>query len=230
MDSLRRFSPTALAFVVCALALTTSREAADAATQSCTAKPYAYAGLIGRDVVRGVRATITPVAAPSVTSGHVAAWVGVGGRRAGPNGEPQWLQVGIAGLPGGTNQLFYEVTRPGRRPEYTALVEEVEAGESYAVAVIEVPSRASWWRVEVDGRAVSPPVYLPGSHGTSEPVVTAESWNGGTPSCNGFSYRFTAVGARRTGTWRTIVASTVLSDHGYGVFERTAAGFLATRV
>ncbi len=230
MDSLRRFSSTALALALCALALTASREAADAAASSCTAKPYAYAGLIGHDVVSGVRATITAVAAPSVTSGHVAAWVGVGGRRAGPNGEPQWIQVGISGLPGGRNQLFYEITQPGRRPQYTAVVEDVEPGESYTVAVVELPGRANWWRVEVDGRVVSPPVYLPGSYGKSEPVVTAESWNGGTPSCNAFSYRFTAVGARRNGTWRTIVASTVLSDHGYGVLGRTAAGFLATRV
>src|SRR5688500_5391288 len=47
---------------------------------------------------QGVRATFTAIARPYVESGHVAAWVGVGGPGEGPGGADEWLQVGMAGF------------------------------------------------------------------------------------------------------------------------------------
>jgi len=47
-----------------------------------------------------VRATITALRQPSVSAGHAAGWIGVGGPGAGPNGEAMWLQTGVAALPG----------------------------------------------------------------------------------------------------------------------------------
>lgn len=225
MFSLRRFSPIALVVMFAAVVLTASPPAADAAARSCSTKPYAYAGLIGVEAVGGVRATISASSVPAVKRGHVAGWVGVGSPTAGPNGEAQWIQVGLSGFEGGASQLYYEITRPGRSPEYATVVEKVEPGESYAVAVVEV--RPNRWRVEVDGRVVSPEVSLPGSNRKWEPVVTSESWNAGA-GCNGFSYRFSGVAAYRKGAWRPLGEATVLSDKGYGLKKRTASAFLAT--
>ena len=56
-----------------------------------------------------------------MASGHAAAWIGVGGPDAGPNGEDEWLQVGIAALPGMEPQLYAEVTRPGAESEFLSL-------------------------------------------------------------------------------------------------------------
>ena len=52
---------------------------------------YAYAGLQSGRVGSGVRATITAFRQPAVSAGHAAGWIGVGGPRAGPNGETMWL-------------------------------------------------------------------------------------------------------------------------------------------
>ncbi|TML40167.1 MAG: hypothetical protein E6G25_06055, partial [Actinobacteria bacterium] len=60
---------------------------------------YAYAGYAGRDGADGVAATISATAPSSVPTGHAAAWVGVGGIHAGPDGASEWLQAGIAAFP-----------------------------------------------------------------------------------------------------------------------------------
>src|SRR5215208_4093938 len=111
MRLVRRFSPFALALIVCAASLVAPR-AADASARSCASSPYAYAGLIGRQKVGGVRATTT-----------------------------------------------------AKGTSYTAVVESVSPGASFAVAVVEIAGRANWWRVEVNGKAVSPAIQLPASHG-----------------------------------------------------------------
>ena len=226
MRLVRRFSPVALALIVCAASLVAPR-VADASARSCASSPYAYAGLIGRQKVGGVRATITAVRAPSVADGHVAGWVGVGGVDAGPNGQSEWIQVGLSGFSGGKSQLYYEVTTPAKGTSYTAVVESVSPGASFAVAVVEIAGRANWWRVEVNGKAVSPAIQLPASHGKWQPVVTSETWNGGTGACNGFSYRFADVGAYHTASWRKLDSPAVLSDRGYGLASRTTSGFVA---
>jgi hypothetical protein len=49
---------------------------------------------------------------------------------------------------------------------------------------------------------------MPGSSGRWAPIVTAESWNAGTPACNAFGFRFDRVEAARggAGTWRPFVS------------------------
>src|SRR5215212_10807901 len=224
MRLVRRSSLFALALALCAAALVSSARPADASSPSCSSSPYAYAGLIGRQKVGGVRATVTQ---PDVADGHVAGWVGVGGTNAGPNGRAEWIQVGLSGFSSGTSQLYYEVTQPGKSPSYTAVVDSVSPSESFTVAVVEIAGRANWWRVEVDGRTVSPAVLLPGSHRKWEATATSETWNGGSGACNGFSYRFSNVGAHSAAGWRALGTASVLSDRGYGLQARTASSFVA---
>src|SRR3954462_4047400 len=116
MRLVRRSSLFALALALCTAALVSSARPADASSPSCSSSPYPYAGLIGRQKVGGVRATITAVTRPDVAAGHVAGWVGVGGTNAGPNGRAEWIQVGLSGFSGGPSQLYYEVTQPGKSP------------------------------------------------------------------------------------------------------------------
>ena len=160
--------------------------------------------------------TLTTLSSPRVLWGHVAAWVGVGGVGQGPNGTTEWIQVGFNGLYGGENKLYYEVTQPGGRPQYTP-IRDVASGDSHRVGVREMRGRRSWWRVWVDGRPVSPPIHLPGSHRRWRPVATAESWNAGMQTCNGLAYRFarTTVATRPGGRWRSLRPGQTLRDPGY---------------
>ena len=193
------------------------------------AKTYSYAGLVSSRTGYGVRATLTPLALPTVVSGHVAGWVGVGGVGAGPKGETEWIQVGYSGFAGGESKLYYEVTLPGRQPRYTEVDAHVAAGERHRVAVVETATRRNVWRVWVDGRAVSRGFYLPGSHGRWQPVATSESWNEGDGTCNGFAYRFSriAVATRPGDAWRAFAVGYELEDPGYRV-TRTDTGFVAS--
>ena len=227
MHLVGRWTAPAAACVLLAAAPATSPLSADAAPRRCTSSPYAYAGLLGRPKVQGVRATITSVQRPNVTAGHVAAWVGVGGVDAGPNGRPEWIQGGLSGFSGGTAEVYYEVTRPGKGTSYTTLFEGVSPGESFAVAIVEIAGRPNWWRVQVDGRTVSEAIELPASHGRWAPVVTSEALNGESGACNTFSYRFDAVSAYHAGGWRGLGKASVLSDRGYGVVARTTSSFVA---
>ena len=200
------------------------------AAASCGSASYSYAGLVHANPGHGVRATLTALMAPNVAMGHVAGWVGVGGVGAGPNGETEWIQVGLSGFSGGQSSLYYEITRPGGASRYTAVIPDVAPGEAHTVAVLEMFGRRDWWRVWVDRRPVSDPVYLPGSHGRWEPMATAESWNAGTRKCNRFKYLFenVKVAGAPGGGWRQLAAGYTLEDPGYRVVGRTLAGFTAT--
>src|SRR4051812_9020353 len=100
----RRLSvATATVAAACALAAPTG----GAAVGACGASGYSYAGVAGWTAVRGVAATLTAEAWPDVASGHVAAWVGVGGSGYGPRGTDEWIQAGLAGFPDGRNELYY---------------------------------------------------------------------------------------------------------------------------
>jgi hypothetical protein len=58
-------------------------------------------------------------------------------------------------------------------------------------------------------------------------MATAESWNAGMGSCNGFAFSFTHLAiASQPGRWRRFEAGYRLQDPGYRVF-RFAAGFVA---
>src|SRR6476620_7031519 len=78
---------------------------------ACKATDFQYAGLQANDTAHGIRATITQLAQPTVTDGHIGGWVGVGGTDGGPGGKAEWLQTGLASFsPDSTIQLYYEVT------------------------------------------------------------------------------------------------------------------------
>ena len=182
-------------------------------------RDYGYAGHQATATAHGVRAVITPLVAPSVRNGHVAGWVGVGGPGAGPNGEDQWLQAGIASLPGTGSLLYAEVTRAGAEPVFHSLRSEVRPGEPHRIAVIEIAARPHWWRIWVDGKPATKPIELPGSSKRWKPIATAESWNGGTAVCNGFAFRFEQVGVAGSpgGSWTPFVPGYRFLDRGFGL-------------
>lgn len=180
---------------------------------------YAYAGHESARVASGIRATITALHQPSVNAGHAAGWIGLGGKGAGPNGETMWLQAGIAALPRTPLTIYVEVTRPDRDPVFIPLLSHVEVGEKHRLAVLEMNRRPGVWRVWLDESPVTDPIVLPGSHKRWRPIVTAESWNGGVSTCNGFRFRFERVGVAQAlgGSWRTFVPGFTFRDQGFVV-------------
>ena len=220
----RRLFPVLFAAFAAGLVLASS-----ALAGPCGRGGYSYAGLIGDDAAYGVRASVTAVSAPQVERGHSAAWVGVGGMGAGPNGTDEWIQVGLAAFEGSGSRLYYEVTLPGRRPEYVELEAEVAEGVSRRVAVLEMASRRNHWRVWVDGEAVGGPYFLPGSHGAWQPVVTAESWDANQGACNRYNYRFDGLSFKRRhgGGWKKLSGGYVLEDPGFSFTRLTSASFVA---
>src|SRR5215208_5460823 len=83
------------------------------AVASCGRAGYSYAGFQAVSPAHGVRADIVALGSPQVESGHVAAWVGVGGPGQGAGGSDAWIQVGLASFDGTESRLYFEVTRPG---------------------------------------------------------------------------------------------------------------------
>lgn len=197
---------------------------ADADAQACGAgahgsQGYAYAGYQSTSVAHGVRATITPLTRPTVSAGHVAGWVGVGGPGQGANGETAWLQVGIASLSGQPMTLYAEITRAGNGPVFVPVLPNVQVGESHKVAVLEMAKRPNHWRVWVDGSPVTEPVFLAGSGKGWQPIATAESWNGDRDVCNQFAFRFAGVGVTDAsgGLWQAFVPGADFHDRGFAV-------------
>ena len=180
---------------------------------------YTYAGSQSTYVGHGVRAIITATRAPSVAAWHVAGWVGVGGPGQGANGEDEWLQVGIASLPGMDPMLYAEITKPGRTPQFRVLEGTVPVGESRQVAVLEMGGRPGWWRVWLNGSPATQPIHLRRSSGRWEPIATAESWNGGESTCNRFAFRFERVSISYGGggSWRPFVPGYRFLDGRYKV-------------
>jgi hypothetical protein len=225
--SLRILLPLALALA----AATSGASTAPAAPRSC-ADGYTYAGRLSATRAHGVRATLTALARPQVSAGHVAAWVGVGGVGEGPNGSDAWIQVGLSAFPGSGSTLYYEITRPGAPPSYHAVKASVRTGERLRVAVLEMGKRPNHWRVWLNGKPVSQPVYLPKSSGRWRPIATAESWAGTGSACNRFAYRFerVRVSAAAGGSWRRFVGAHTFLDRGYRVVDRGSNTFLASSV
>ncbi len=199
----------------------------------CGVSPFSYAGLGSDRKAHGVAATLVPTRAPSVSSGHVAGWVGVGG--AGPGGAGGWLQVGLATFSGHgsrMSQMYYEVAAPGATPYFVRLDPNVEPGDAHRVSVLEMSGRKAWWRVWVDHRPVSPPIHLPGSHSAWYTQAVGENWNGGTGACNSYAYRFTNVTLAHAsgGNWQPFEGSSVFADAGYRAVQTssTPRSFVAT--
>jgi hypothetical protein len=180
---------------------------------------YSYAGHESIRVGSGVRATITALREPSVTAGHAAGWIGLGGKGAGPNGETMWLQTGLAALPRTPMMIYTEITRPGRDPVFLPLLGDVRVGDEHRLAVLEMNRRPGVWRIWLDGQPVTEPIVFPGSHKRWQPMATAESWNGGVSTCNGFRFRFERVGVAQAlgGSWRPFVPGFTFRDRGYVV-------------
>jgi hypothetical protein len=149
---------------------------------------------------------LTAISAAAVADGHVAGWVGVGGPGEGPNGTDEWIQVGYSGFPsivGSGMDIYYEVARPGGSITYHSVFAGLGVGTLTKVTVLEIHNRPNWWRVWVNHRAASPPIYLPASDNRWSPIATAESWDGGDGVCNSFSFRFEQVSVShgRGGSW-----------------------------
>jgi hypothetical protein len=200
------------------------------AESACGRSGYSYAGLQAIRPAHGVKAQVVAVRNPYVENGHVAAWVGVGGAGQGKSGTDAWVQVGLSAFNGSAGALYYEINRPGVGPRYTRVLSDVPEGSRHRIAVLEVYRRPGWWRVWVDGRPVSDPVFLPGSHKRWHPIATAETWDGGRPVCNLFMYRFDRLKvAGPGGAWRRFVRGHRFQDPGYRVVG-AKRGFLAEGV
>lgn len=163
---------------------------------------YSYSGYAGRDGSDRVAATITALSAPSVATGHAAAWVGVGGIHAGPGGASEWLQAGLAAFPRVGLRLYVEEVSRGQPRRFFDLG-PARVGRRYHVGVRKAD--AAVWRAFVDGRPAGRAAYLPTGGGAWRPVVTAESWAAGRATCNRYAYRFDRVsvglaGAESIGT------------------------------
>jgi len=198
------------------------------AAATCGETGYAYAGLEAAAPAAGVAATVTALSQPRVRGGHVAAWVGVGGYGLGPGGANEWLQAGVATLPGRASRLYVEWKTPHRRAHVLRLQGRAGTGVSHRVAVVAQPGRSGAWRAYVDGVAVGPVVALPGSQSHFEPMAVTESWDGGTGACNRFAYRFRDVSvADRAGAWAPLAAAYRVQDPGQRLIARTLADFTA---
>lgn len=221
---------TALGALLAALLAGLSVAPAALAADACGKPGYAYAGRQHAAVAHGVDATLTALDTPQVQSGHVAAWIGVGGVGLGPGGTTEWLQVGLSGFSVGPSRLYYEVAQPFSAPRYVEIDSSVEPGERHRVTVLEMSRQKDWWRVWVDGQPVSEPILLPGSSGRWQPLATAESWDGGQPACNRFSYAFddVRVAAAPGGSWRRFRPAWRLEDPGYRVLDGARGSFVAS--
>lgn len=195
----------------------------------CGYSGYSYAGFQSPVAAYGVSGHLTALSAPGVATGHVAAWLGVGGAGMGPNGADEWLQVGVAGYPDGHSELYYEYATPGMADAAFVSLGDVTLGEGHDVSVQERATQPGAWRVWVDGQQVSPPIVLPGSHGAWRPIATAETWDGGVRGCNRYSYDFTtlAIATRLAGGWQPFPLSRLMQDPGFAVSAR-ASGFTAS--
>jgi len=195
---------------------------------------YSYAGHQSASRGHGVRATITLTREPNVAAGHVAGWVGVGGPGQGTDDGDAWIQAGIASLRGLGTVLYAEITHEGRERELVLLDGSVTVGRAYRVAVLEVAGREGWWQIWVDGEPVTERIRMPGSSGRWAPIVTAESWNGGTATCNAFAFRFDHVSISRGGhgAWGPFVSGRRFLDGTYTLRDLSgstaqAAAFVA---
>jgi hypothetical protein len=200
--------------------------AAPAFADSCGKPGYSYAGLVTQKRTAGVQATITAPVAPQVESGDVSGWIGVG--RVSVAGKRGFLRVGLLAQTDGTMQLYYEVRRNGGWVRH--LGPQVQPGERHFVKVVRSRQNAKRWRVLIDGNMVGPALRLGNGWKWLRAAATAESWDGGAPSCNEFRYAFGQVKIRNGRGWRRVETRRLIQDPGYTVLNQNKARFLATNV
>ena len=221
--------------VVAFVGASTTATAGRVCSSDTHAGGYSYAGHQAASRGHGVRASITLTRRPTVGAGHVAGWVGVGGRGQGANGGDAWIQAGIASLRGLGTVLYAEITREADEPELVVVDDDVVVGRPYRIAVLEVAGRPGWWRVWVDGEPVTAKVHMQGTSGRWAPIVTAESWNAGTSACNDFAFRFehVSVSANTRGAWHPFISGHRFLDGTHALRDLTttrdrSAAFVAT--
>ena len=199
-----------------------------APTAFACARGYSYAGLYSTSTASGIGATLSMVDTPNIATGHVAGWVGVGGPGLGPNGTDEWLQVGLASFSDSPDgHLYYELTRPGKEPEYTELASGIQPGAKLRVALLELPFSPNTWIV-ISPAGIAGPFYLPRSHKRWEPIATAESWDAGGSQCNRFAYRFGGIElARQNGSWHALHRGRKLQDPRWLLHRETGSTFQA---
>jgi len=195
------------------------------ASSTCGRPGYSYAGLLSSEPVHGVSASISAPLTPTVQSGDVAGWIGIGRVRV--PGKRGSIRAGILSSAGSSPQIFYEVRRFRTGEWRRFLGPQVAAGEIHRVSIREIPWRRGYWRVFMDGRRVSGPIKVVRRQRGSGAIATAESWDGGTPTCNQFAFRFGPVRVRQVGPWRRLSARRVLQDPGYSVVRQASAAFVA---
>jgi len=194
----------------------------------CGQPGFSYAGVADLQPSFGVRATLTPLVRPHVTDGDVAAWAGFGGPGEGPRGVDQWIQIGISTFTANESRLYFEINRPGRGIHYTPL-RRVAVGMRIRISVLAIAGRPGWWRLWVNGIAVSPPVYLAETTAGWRAMVTTEMWDGGTGACNPFAYRFDEVEVlpERGGAWVPLRPDWTFTAPGLELIRDGASGFTA---
>jgi hypothetical protein len=198
-----------------------------ASASACGTNGYSYAGLGAPMRGSGISAVITPLGLFSIPNGHVAGWVGVGGPGMGPHGTNEWLQIGLSGFPGLYSDVYYEVARPGHYPTYHEVLANPVPGQPYRFAVLE--DKPNVWRAWMNGKPVSPRIYLPQSHNQFMPIATAESWDGGTGgACNDFLYSFQKVkiAHRPRGVFHSFKGGYKITS-AKTTMHRTGAAFIA---
>lgn len=192
------------------------------ASAGCGGLGYAYAGFVADGPADRVAASIRPLIEPEVRSGHVAAWVGIGGMGVGPRGEDAWLQTGISAFPDGRRELYVEIKLPRRDASYLRLGRS--GSGTHRFGVIEV--RPNTWRAWLDGRPVTGPVVLPGSHGTWKPVVVAETRTESS-RCNRYAFRFDRILRTVDGRAVVLAGGQALVDPGQRLDRRDPWAFVA---
>jgi polysaccharide lyase-like protein len=200
--------------------------AAPAFAETCGNPGYSYAGVVTPKRTAGVRAAITAPVAPQVESGDVSGWIGVG--RVGVPGKRGILRVGLLGQADDTMQLYYEVRRDGSWIRHLGPV--VQPGERHFVKIVRSRKNPTRWRVLIDGSTVGPSMKLGNGWKGLRAVATAESWDGGAPSCNRFQYAFGQVNVKRGRGWRRTDTRKLIQDPGYKVVKQKNSHFLATNV
>lgn len=217
--SIRQVSLAAAAIAAASCAFSAPASAA----AICGEGTYAYAGFDGSSATRGVSATIDQAGPFQVRDGHVAGWIGV----VDPNTAAAWLQVGLSAMPNDTtSEIYYEVAFPDRAPVYHLLRTDIAVGESHRFAVLELQRRPNWWRVWLDGRPVTPPLHLRGSHDRWSAQALGESWAGAASgACNSYAYAFGDVSLLAAGG-----RLPALHDPNYAVLRRSRSSFVAASI
>jgi hypothetical protein len=214
-----RLTTAAIAALAAACAFATTAHAAPRG--ACAQTGYSYAGAQTLVAARGLSARVTATRTAVVTSGHVAAWIGV-------SGQAGWLQIGISSVPGGTTELYYEASQPGSDPVYTSLG-AIGTGETHQISVVETGT-PDVWVVNLDGQTVSGQILLRGSHDSWRPMATSESYDGGMTACNAYGFRFGNLQtASAAGVWQPLKSLRTFADAGHALRATAFGGLAITR-